>query len=140
MTIEPIKQKLNIQDALYYEDLIYYLRKEGNLDYEPNPETEARIEARFEEKEEKVEIPGFNVAILDESIFFGDMCYYARTITLNPADVKYGFRAIRRYPEGLKQAIAELEEKVRSIKQQHSHKRVRRRGNKISTLTTGFRW
>lgn len=43
MPIKPVKRPLNIQDALYFEDLIYLFRKIGGLDYEPNQETEERI-------------------------------------------------------------------------------------------------
>lgn len=129
MTIEPIKQKLNIQDALYFEDLIYLFRKIGGLDYEPNQETEERIGARYEEKEEiQVIIEGGDQnkpAKMNqfESIFLFHFSAYVTKILAtnnvpsedicNPAK---GLNLLKNYPEQLKQVIAGLEEKVKDLK------------------------
>lgn len=118
MSIKPIKQKLNIKDALYYQDLIYYLKKEAGFEYEQNQEIEERIQARFEEKEEEVEVPGKEYALLNRSIFYVDIHYYYAIgkIILNSSDKQHGLKMIKNYPEQVKQVIAELEEKVRTLK------------------------
>ena len=129
MTIEPIKQKLNIQDALYFEDLIYLFRKIGGLEYEPNQETEERIGARYKEKEEiQVIIEGGDQSNPEkknqfESIFLLHFSAYVTKILAtnnvpskdicNPAK---GLNLLKNYPEHLKQVIAKLEEKVKVLK------------------------
>lgn len=116
MTIEPIKQKLNIQDALYYEDLIYYLKKEAGLDYEPNEETEKRIGARFDEIEQSVQVPGSDYCIAEQSIFQIDIFSIAMKITKITGARKFGLRIINKCPEEVKKEIQELETKVANLK------------------------
>lgn len=129
MAIKPVKRPLNIQDALYFEDLIYLFRKIGGLEYEPNQETEERIGARYEEKEEiQVIIEGRDQNKPEkknqfESIFLLHFSAYVTKILAtnnvpsedicNPAK---GLNLLKNYPEQLKQVIVELEEKVKVLK------------------------
>lgn len=129
MSIKPVNRQLNIQDALFFEDLIYLLRKIGGLEYEPNQETEERIVARYEEKEE------IQVTIVSgdqnnpetmnqfESIFlFYFSAYVIEILAKNNVpredicNSAKGLNLLKNYPEQLKQVIAKLEEKVKVLK------------------------
>ena len=150
MPIKPVEKKLNTFDALYYQDLIYCFCKIGGLEYEPNQETEERIQARLNEKEEKIqltigglspEMPNatyYNISIfLTELASYVSMIFYSNNIPYSAVtNIDNLFSILKNYPEQVKQVITELEEKVRNLKiNTKRHKRVR-----ISTATTGFKW
>ena len=129
MTIKPVKRPLNTQDAQYFEDLIYFLRKIGGLKYEYNPKTEQRIQSRIAEREElQVIIEGEDPNETEkmnqfESVFMLHFSAYVTEILVinnvpsedicNPAK---GVNLLKNYPETFKQVIAELEEKVKALK------------------------
>ena len=120
MSIEPIQQKINIQDALYYEDLIYYLKKEARLEYEPNKEIETRIQERFAEIEQSVQMPEKDFFVADESIFQIEIFSIAMKINKITGTKNLGLRVINKCPEQVNQVIQELEAKVTNLKSKNS--------------------
>ena len=135
MSIEPIKQKLNNpKDILYYQDMIYLLKKSAKLELEINEETEQRIEARYAEIEEEVDCPGTGKKLGDESIFEGEFFGICRAI-LKYQD-KYDNKLInlRHCPELVQEAIEELEIKIESLGQSTRQTKQLKRQKRLTWL------
>ena len=135
MSIEPIKQKLNNpKDALYYQDMIYILKKRAKLELEINEETEQRIEARYAEIEEEVDFPGTGLQIGNDSIFQWEFFGISRAV-LKSRD-KYDNKLInlRDCPELVQEAIEELEIKIASLGQSTGQTKQLKRQKRLTWL------
>lgn len=106
-----MNENLEIKDRLYYEDLIYAIKKIGNLDYTENKTTEERISLRLqpnysEEEQKEIELMGEELSDFELDIFL-----IVRKISKKANDSFKSLGNISKYPELIKEELQELEQK-----------------------------
>ena len=106
-----MNENKEIKDRLYYEDLIYAIKKIGNLDYTENKTTEERIALRLqpnysEGEQKEIELMGEELSDFELDIFL-----IVRNIGKKAGDSFKSLENIRKYPELIKEELQELEQK-----------------------------
>lgn len=106
-----MNENKEIKDRLYYEDLIYAIKKIGNLEYTENKTTEERIALRLqpnysEEEQKEIELMGEELSDFELDIFL-----IVRNIGKKAGDSFKSLGNIRKYPELIKEKLQELEQK-----------------------------
>ena len=106
-----MNENLEIKDRLYYEDLIYAIKKIGNQEYTENKTTEERIALRLqpnysEEAQKEIELMGEELSDFELDIFI-----IVRKISKKANDSFKSLGNIRKYPELIKEELQELEQK-----------------------------
>ena len=106
-----------VKDLQYWEDVIYVLKKMARLNYEPNMETEVRIKERCGDP---------NTFLLPDSLeeeitdFKVEMFVLIRRILKNATGTSSGNPfSIYKYPEEVKDVIAELETELAKLKEKN---------------------
>ena len=107
-----MNENLEIKDRLYYEDLIYAIKKIGNLEYTEDKTLEERIALRLqpiysEEKQKENELMGEELSDFELDIFL-----IIRNIGKKANDSFKSLGNIRKYPELIKEEIIELEKNL----------------------------
>ena len=102
---------LKTKDSLYYEDLIYAIKKIGNFEQAESKTTEERIALRLqpiysEEEQKENELMGEELSDFELDIFL-----IVRSIVKKANDSFKSLGNISKYPELIKEEIQELEHK-----------------------------
>jgi len=106
-----MKKNIELKDTLYYEDLIYAIKKIGNIEYTENKDTEERIRTRLQPVYDEKEKQENEIVGEELSDFELDLFLVIRKIGKRAGDPFKSIENIRKYPELIQKEILVLQDK-----------------------------
>lgn len=105
---------VTVKDDLYYQDLIYELRKLAKLNFIPNDETEKRIEERKNKIAPAITLNMIpeQVTVAEESEFEMEIFVIVQRISKNVGVSSKGLNAISKHRDEVEKEIRNLESQM----------------------------